>query len=268
MFKFLKKKSAAFTSSTTTEIIEQIHREFYTASDRLLNEANEILASTDNSSLEKGERLMKLGFKNARQSVEAQEAMDIASKRKVLADTIQHFSTYYPSNKFITEEEVAKICRKYSLVMAGVDRYKGFVPEKNLREIESFKLRAEDELYTLYYPGMTGMFGSHSRIVDYKEAMIYIGQEAKRSHISPFESLGSSLIQSDLSPYARKNGLSFQICAPIKDMNTEGMRLEGYKLEKHIPDPVVLQAVSGGYLIVTAWGDEASDPIIVNGANN
>ena len=32
----------------------------------------------------------------------------------------------------------------------------------------------------------------------------------------------------------------------------------------NIPDPVVLQPVCGGYLIVCAWGDEASDEIVVN----
>ena len=42
---------------------------------------------------------------------------------------------------------------------------------------------------------------------------------------------------------------------------------DGYKLKqvyKDIPDPVVLQPVKGGYLILTAWGDEASDPLVIN----
>ena len=40
-------------------------------------------------------------------------------------------------------------------------------------------------------------------------------------------------------------------------------RVVGYKIQ-NIPDPVVLQPVCGGYLIVCAWGDEASDEIVVN----
>ncbi len=35
-----------------------------------------------------------------------------------------------------------------------------------------------------------------------------------------------------------------------------------------VPDPVILQPVKGGYLIVTAWGDEASDPDIINPIHN
>ena len=56
----------------------------------------------------------------------------------------------------------------------------------------------------------------------------------------------------------------------VNRLEISGLKLvEGYKLEKkHIPDPVVLQPVKGGYLILTAWGDEASDPLVVNEINN
>ena len=59
---------------------------------------------------------------------------------------------------------------------------------------------------------------------------------------------------------------NLQICAPVKDMDSTGLEVaEGYKLQKkHIPDPVVLQPVKNGYLILTAWGDEASDELVVN----
>ena len=55
-----------------------------------------------------------------------------------------------------------------------------------------------------------------------------------------------------------------QICAPLKDMEVKSnQKVKGYKI-MDIPDPVVLQPVRGGYLIVCAWGDEASDEIVVN----
>ena len=56
----------------------------------------------------------------------------------------------------------------------------------------------------------------------------------------------------------------FSICAPIKDFDTERLRIkDGYKLCE-IPDPIVLQPVKGGYLVVSKWGLEASDGIVVN----
>jgi hypothetical protein len=65
-----------------------------------------------------------------------------------------------------------------------------------------------------------------------------------------------------------------EIAAPIKDFDTSKMVLSGRKLERkiEIPDPVVLQPVFHGgkkhYLIVTAWGDEASDPEVMNPIHN
>ena len=51
------------------------------------------------------------------------------------------------------------------------------------------------------------------------------------------------------------------------------MELKDFKLSKiEIPDPVVLQPVMFNktkyYLIVTAWGDEASDELVVNQNHN
>jgi hypothetical protein len=57
---------------------------------------------------------------------------------------------------------------------------------------------------------------------------------------------------------------SFQICAPLKDMEIpKNKKLVGHKII-NIPDPVVLQPVRGGYLIVCAWGNESSDEMVVN----
>jgi len=33
-------------------------------------------------------------------------------------------------------------------------------------------------------------------------------------------------------------------------------------------DPIVLCRINGGYLIITAWGDEANDELVVNAKNN
>ena len=59
------------------------------------------------------------------------------------------------------------------------------------------------------------------------------------------------------------DGESYRKCAPAKDMDMRGKRAQNFMV-KDIPDPIVLQPVHGGYLIVCAWGDEASDEIVVN----
>jgi len=64
-----------------------------------------------------------------------------------------------------------------------------------------------------------------------------------------------------------KRRVRLEICAPLKDMELrEGTKvIDGYRLSH--PDPVVLLPIQSpywGYLILTAWGDEASDELIVN----
>ena len=57
----------------------------------------------------------------------------------------------------------------------------------------------------------------------------------------------------------------FLICAPLDDMKLKkNERINRYRTIERIPAPVVLKEVEGGYLMVTAWGDEASDELVIN----
>ena len=63
--------------------------------------------------------------------------------------------------------------------------------------------------------------------------------------------------------------LPLEIAAPLKDFNMDEMEVKDFKLSKiEIPDPVVLKPVlfngKKHYLIVTAWGIEASYSLVVN----
>ena len=46
-----------------------------------------------------------------------------------------------------------------------------------------------------------------------------------------------------------------------------GQKIEGHKIVE-APDPIVLHEIENGYIIVTAWGPEASDPDVVNPLSN
>ena len=71
-----------------------------------------------------------------------------------------------------------------------------------------------------------------------------------------------------MNNYCRYRNAELLICAPIKDMKVDAWeRISNYQIVP-VPDPVVLKEVKGGFLIVTAWGDEASDPNVVNEINN
>lgn len=254
MFNFKKKETAPkeVLVADYPEIVHTIHREFNTAGEKLLYEAEAILADCKLKDKEKGKLLNALGFKNTPQ---AKEAIEIERKEKEAennAKLVNYYSQKYPLNKFITEDIVKQICEKYGLVCGDVSLYKGFVPQSKLHEIANFKLRKEDEIpFTAYWLHGKWNEGSNNEA---RELVKWREEDLPREKVYYWTNPDFKV--------RIKEGL--KICAPLKDMKTTGYELKGYKLEKHIPDPVVLQPVNGGYLIVTAWGNEASDENIVN----
>jgi len=263
-------------------IVHEIHNEFLTAGDRILEEANAILLEAKAKSVEKGKRLAAAGFKNVPEAVEAIKVERKIVTTKETADLVHYYQQNYPMNKFITEDQVKKICEKYGLVCGEISMYKGFVPENKLSEIERFSLKNADK-------NIRGLLGSKHIIDGFSESVFdenigyvnesellgyaqkneaYIIASGKPDYAYASEQLISQFIGKWGYVKVSKVDTGLKICAPLKDMEIpRGKEVKGYKIQD-IPDPVVLQPVKGGYLIVAAWGDEASDEIVVNQINN
>jgi len=258
-------------SSNYPTIVEEIHNEFETAADKLAESARQIIAEAKSKDASKVERLINLGFK---QSSQVSEVKPLLEKSKLSEEQIRLLNEYakkYPFNKFITEGQVEVICKKYNLVCGDVDRYKGFVPEKNLREVEKFSVNKED-VCEYHCVGGNGRMPIPKSDVN-PSYISYL--DSHESYPVELKFNGEIIVKGGHNKYGegadvKKGSLGFQICAPVKDMDLTGLELkDGYKLEKkHIPDPVVLQPVNGGYLIVTKWGDEASDSLLTNPIEN
>jgi len=283
----LFKKAETKTEVVATDypaIIHEIHNEFLTAGDKILQEANSILMEAKAKSIEKGKRLAALGFSKVPEAVEAIVTESTIIQTKETAELVSSYSVKYPFNKFITENQVREICEKYSLVCGDISMYKGFVPENKLSVIEKFKLDKKDLPYMQ-------LFGTRHKIDGFADSLndVPIGFLGIDDVISNYAKSGNDfyIIASRrvsnehtrsgiVEQYAGKWGYvkavpfdgKLQICAPLKDMEIpQGKELKGYKIQ-NIPDPVVLQPVKGGYLLVACWGDEASDDILVNEVNN
>lgn len=248
---------------SVSQIIEEIHESFYTEVNKLLESANiqSSLATDKQDIIDKRNRLVALGFNNSAEVKEAESEIQRLqtlerenSQKKKLIEAINYFSFKYPAYKFITEESVKKICQKYGLVYGKIDRYIGTVPDKNLKHMEDFKISEDDECYLFkeYYYG--------NRI---KEEFINI-KEYK--HLS----------NNNINVFDRNitfSKLPLEIAAPITDFNLESHEVKDFKISKTpVPDPVVLKPVIFNtqkyYLIVTAWGDEASDELVLNSNHN
>ena len=240
---FSKAKSIKNSFKSPSDIVEKIHGEFDSASERLLNEAKSIIRG---SNIDKGERLKNLGFTYAAPVKNS----ELAAKQKELANKIEYYQTYYPNNRFITEQEVERICKKYGLLFGESGYYTGDIPEKNIKEIESFLLRDEDMSTRTNMDDYMQMRGS-MLMMQVRTSM------SRPSYRSDFEypSPPTEIVET-------KFKAPFKICAPEKDFDTRYMSVkDGFKLKY---DPIVLQPVKEGYLIVSKWGIEASDEIVVN----
>lgn len=258
MFKFPSLKRLIEPAKDPQVVIAQIHDEFDSSTERLLNEAKNILSQ--NNDVSKGERLIKLGFVNA---AKASEAAAIKKQKEIsekTAKSIEYFKQNYPFQKFITEEEVEKICKKFGLVIGRSTYYIGEIPEKNILEMERFKLKDEDSK-RIDYHWMTWLNGTATRC-DKNTSNSRYGYLYSRGW-------GTFCFISDETQTHHFEKDEYKICAPIKDFQKDSMRIEkGYKLELNLPDPVVLQPVKDGYLIVTKWGLEAEDKALLNEINN
>lgn len=259
---------ADLRGKTTNEIIEEIHESFYTEVDRLLASAK-IANSLDTNKqglIEKCARLKTLGFTNTQEVKEAEVEITRLDnlkldneKKKTLIEAINYFSFKYPNYKFITEDSVKKICAKYNLVYGAIDRYIGTVPDKNLRQMENFKVLEDDECFAY---GRESFWGGEREI------------SIKYQTVEEYKiNMGNDMYM--YSNYSQKINMKcpLEIAAPLKDFNMEGLEVKDFKLSKiEIPDPVVLKPVifhgQKHYLIVTAWGIEAGDELVVNPIHN
>lgn len=265
MFNLFKSKK------NVQQTIEAIHNEFDNAGERLLAEAKDILSGAVLD--EKGERLKKLGFiqakaaaKNTELARRNAEIEENNRKRKDGAKWVQYYSTYYPNNKFITEEIVKEICNKYNLYCGPVSWYKGDVPLKNVAEMEGFNLRQEDmHCYTA--------LDQYARFESQRSYMNMIGngllgavQSARSRLYNEVRRTPLSLDEMEkLESEKHYSKEEFKICAPEKDFDISRMTKKGRFL---IPDPIVLQPVKGGFLIVSKWGLEANDELVINEKQN
>lgn len=264
------------------QIIEQIHNEFETAADRLLNEAQQIVEESRRKDKSKGLRLAALGFTQARQAketIELQEKLEMSEKQ---VEAMREARLKYPLYKYITDRQVDEICEKYGLVHGKIEQYKGFVPEKNLKEIEKFM-----ERHTFNY------WGNDDYIVDMSNYFIgktnpdtdfehwyhkddLVGRRTPNNmgwdvtkhfqrNVGDPDFYSSGKIDGVCYSKGRLEKIGLKICAPLKDMDVKrGYRLVGNRIVE-IPDPVVLQPLPHeGNLIVSAWGDESEDPLVVN----
>ena len=244
--------------------LKMIHDEFYNEVDKNLEDARLVVSTSGILSEEEiysAGVLSKYGFNNEQVKAVYEKHQKIAQiqlenlKRKALADLILKCKQEYPLYKFISQESVVKLCKRYGLSYGNVLYFNGNVPMKNIKQLEAFKISNKIK-------ARLGNYNHRNTIVDG-----YLGEYDRNEHLeyaplmicAPFE-----MFQKNRQDQIQKNPTIESLSKVLKD------------------DPIVLQPVAikydvpshnctyndcyqtFGYLIVTAWGDEASDENVVN----
>ena len=233
-------------------LIAEIHNEFDTAQERLLEEANQLLASLSPQPEGIAERLKRIGFSNT-PTVKRVEA--IQQEKKMAEDQaklILYYKQTYPFLKFLTESELERICDKYNLIFAKVDRYVKEVPEKNLRDIEQAQELKEDDAINAL--DLKAERLRTERLARMPKEDWYM--EAR----NPYRNFYMPMMFSE----SAKLGLS--IAAPESHFNLKGLvKTSTFGWGKpEVKDPIVFRYVRGGIQVLTKWGIEGEDPMLYN----
>ncbi len=164
-----------------------------------------------------------------------------------------------------------------------MDRFKGFVPEEKLKMIEWFslndhdleeeKLQAKGNRYSsLEDLSISGVTYSIKRFLLKYPNACFDSSVSVDSCLRVMYKVGETDYYFYAESINKIDNRSLLICAPKNDMELSGLEQIGNffmsATKKTYPDPVVLQPCKGGYLIICAWGDEASDEMVVNPKDN
>lgn len=276
MFNLFKtKQDQKPAAKNAISIEEQIYNDVYSAQELILQEAKRVLAIPpvfDNAKAERLRQLEKLGFKNFDEVKKLKEEREQQKKHSELNAMINYYRKVYPFHRFISQDSVQVIIKKYSLLLAKAGDYIAEIPEKNQQEIINFKVRRKDIRVPTemeegwsrsFMPSYYDLYGDRSLI----NCFDAIRAQESGDPIQYYKDLEKKKRQDKLA-YEREllPGEDLLIIAPVKKLDTRDRLVkDGVLINK---DPIVLQPVVLGYLIVSSWGLEASDPLVVNSINN
>lgn len=251
--------------------VEDIHNEFFLAQETLLKEAEEHINANNNEEELLYAKLYNLGFYRHKKAGEGMVKENIVKQNKSIHDTIISYKRKYPLYKFITEEKIVEICKKYELVIGTPDIFIGEIPKKNLLEIVNCNIKKEDIIMGNFSMGY--QIATHITQVDVEKAVFESTTLTDEMKEFILGSLEKGIVPYIAVPFSVKSvqiqSLSFprfKICATPNNFDMSNARVEGLQIIDN--DPIVLYPVERGYLVISCWGAEASDENVANEINN
>ena len=129
---------------TSHELIREIHWSFDSAADSILKESLTVIEKIKEGEKEDFDKIKKLKDKGFPQCGNVTNVRELNERRQQLSEMtkiVEFWSVNYPQYKFVTDEQVKNICKKYGLVNVVSHRFKGEIPMKNVDEILNFEIK-------------------------------------------------------------------------------------------------------------------------------
>lgn len=208
---------------------------------------------------EKADFLNTIGFT---ESIATRLYDGVAKSHSVIKGYEQKYHGQY---KFIILPQLERLCEKYNLFVRECQMFQGDIPEKNIADIMRFKVHIDDLNVNI-----------DARI----HLLEYVRRKERPSLNSPhwnsFNFNSQDVLKISLQDLAEHNMLNHMLSiAAVEDLfNPQafvksrkriiGKRPELVAKSQVDTDPIVLLETMHGFLIITAWGDEANDELVVN----
>lgn len=230
---------------------------------------------------EKADFLKNIGFTN---SIATKLYTAVADNHSVVQ---QYDAKYLGLYKFILKPQLERLCEKYNLFVREPKHFLGDMPESNIKEMMNFSIyskdlpidildvrpRSKDEHERFHYS--TSVDATYDLWLSHYRAELY-------KHLGfDMMPLPSHDVSDFKIPIALLRQLGFggaiTIAAVENLFDTKAFeksrsriigRTELQPKNQVDLDPIVLCETKHGYIVVTAWGDEANDELILNNIKN
>jgi hypothetical protein len=199
----------------------------------------------------KADFLESIGFTN---SIATRLYSAIAKNHEVIQ---QYNQKYLGQYKFILKPQLERVCEKYNLFVRGTEFFLGDIPEKNIRDIMGFSAFVEDLPINERV-----LYNQCSHLLTSSSALWGNSKDARL----PIKHFAEARIGSLIQIAAIKSLFDERA---FEKSNARILNKAELSAKHQVDlDPIVLCETKHGYIIITAWGDEANDELVVNQNHN
>jgi hypothetical protein len=241
------------TEKLKQNLVQEIHSAFDHEADALIamSEGGAQMLALE----EKAARLKKLGFVNCDEIHQVERKMERIKEEQPFYEIAQKYREKYPDLKFITYYQAEDLCKRYNLIIRNASDYIGSVPDKNLHEIEYWREKIdEDDLQHKCFVYQVKVENKNYYHVSQGRSPLPMSKIREAFYEKGFSE--NQFLDEDVQSIVKYDSTKLVIAAP------ESM----FKNKPKTPqakDPIVLQPVKDGYLVIAKWGLEANDELLI-----